>query len=452
VYCEGLVGLGKDAEVDFQREIEIMDRDSSYLKDFEIALDAQVMLIVNLDMTFGLVNGSRGVVIGFTTGKNKFPVVEFLNGEKRVMSPHRWLVEDYSTKEKKIYRTQVPLRLAYALTIHKSQGASLDSALIDIGSNTFEYGQAYVALSRVRSLDALYIHAFESRAIKAHPKVKDFYTSIVPVDMSTYAAGITAAAGGTAPIEIGAITPAAAGGAGKETPEVKPEVKAKPEEPKETNWLFDSIPEKWKPILKAQEAAIKAISNQLDATPSDVKVFPPRHKIWAALEYTDPTAVRVIILGQDPYPTEGNAHGLAFSVQPEIKPLPASLKNIFKEMESDLGVTQPTHGSLVEWAKQGVLLLNTILTVKEGSPLSHSKLGWEPITDTILQSVAKQSVIVLWGKIAQDKKKHFPPECNFIEAPHPSPLSAHRGFFGSRPFTKINEALISKGQTAINWI
>jgi uracil-DNA glycosylase len=281
--------------------------------------------------------------------------------------------------------------------------------------------------------------------------VKDFYTSIVPVDMSTVVTEV-----------------AAAGGAGKETPEakpeakleVKPEVKAKAEEsevkseakPKETNWLFDSIPEKWKPILKAQEAAIKAISSQLDASPSDVKVFPPRDKIWSALEYTGPSAVRVIILGQDPYPTEGNAHGLAFSVQPEIKSLPASLKNIFKEMETDLGVKQPTHGSLVEWAKQGVLLLNTILTVKEGSPLSHSKLGWEPITDTIIQAVAKQSVIVLWGKVAQDKKKHFPPECNFIEAPHPSPLSAHRGFFGSRPFTKINEALISKGQTAIKWI
>lgn len=467
IYCEGLVGFNKDAEADFNREIELMDRDSSYLKDCEIALDAQVMLIVNLDMTFGLVNGSRGVVVGFTTGKNKFPVVEFLNGEKRVMNPHRWLVEEYSTKEKKIYRTQVPLRLAYALTIHKSQGASLDSALIDIGSNTFEYGQAYVALSRVRSLDALYIHAFESRAVKAHPKVRDFYTSIVCADMSTTSDAITSAVGGTALIDIRAITPAAAGGAGKERPEVKPEIEIKPEvkpeakpeievkpegEPKKTNWLFDSIPETWKPILKAQEPAIKAIASQLDAIPSDVKVFPPRDKIWSALEYTNPSSVRVIILGQDPYPTEGNAHGLAFSVESNIKPLPASLKNIFKELESDLSVTPPTHGSLVEWAKQGVLLLNTILTVKEGSPLSHSKLGWEPITDTILQAVAKQSIIVLWGKVAQDKKKHFPPDCNFIEAPHPSPLSAHRGFFGSRPFSKINEALAAKGQTAINWI
>lgn len=454
IYCEGLIGFNKDAVTEFEREIEIMDRDSSYLKDCEIALESQVMLIVNLDMTFGLVNGSRGVVVGFTAGKDKYPIVEFLNGEKRVMSPHRWLVEEYSTKERKIYRTQVPLRLAYALTIHKSQGASLDSALIDIGSNTFEYGQAYVALSRVRSLDALYIHAFESKAIRAHPKVKDFYTSIIPVDMT---ATTGAAAGGTGR--------AAAGGAGceelvtgreevivREDPPIPEEPEVTTDEPKESNWLFESIPEKWKPILKAQELAIKAIATQLDAIPSDVKIFPPRDKIWAALEYTNPESVRVIILGQDPYPTEGNAHGLAFSVESNIKPLPASLKNIYKELESDLGVAPPTNGSLIEWAKQGVLLLNTILTVKEGTPLSHSKLGWEPITDIILQAVAKQSVIVLWGKVAQDKKKHFPRDCTFIEAPHPSPLSAHRGFFGSKPFSKINEMLIAKEQAAINWI
>lgn len=432
VYCEGLVGLNKDTEVEFTREIEIMDRDASYLKEAEIALDAQVMLIVNLDMSFGLVNGSRGVVVGFTVGKNKFPIVEFLNGEKRIMSPHRWLVEEYSTKEKKIYRTQVPLRLAYALTIHKSQGASLDSALVDIGSNTFEYGQAYVALSRVRSLDALYIHAFESKSFKAHPRVKDFYMSLIPSPPS--------------------VTTAAKGGAGKEPEKVDISSSTLIINPEVTNWLFDSIPEKWKPILKGQELAIKAIATQLDAITSEIKIFPPRNKIWAALEYTNPEDVRVIILGQDPYPTEGNAHGLAFSVEPTIKPLPASLKNIYKELESDLNVTAPINGSLVEWAKQGVLLLNTILTVKEGSPLSHSKMGWEPITDTILQAVAKQSVIVLWGKTAQDKKKHLPTDCTFIEAPHPSPLSAHRGFFGSNPFSKINNALITKGFKTISWV
>jgi len=467
IYCEGLVGLAKDAEIDFTREIETMDRDASYLKETEIALDAQVMLIVNLDMSFGLVNGSRGVVVGFTAGKNKFPIVEFLNGEKRVMTPHRWLIEDYSTKEKKIYRTQVPLRLAYALTIHKSQGASLDSALVDIGSNTFEYGQAYVALSRVRSLDALYIHAFESKSFKAHPRVKDFYMSLLPSTAPTLVGAIEpAVAGGTIeePIAEHSVSAVATanGGAGKEpeTPDISslslktPEIleSTKAEKPEEGNWLYNSIPENWKPILKAQERSIKAIATQLDSISSEIKIFPPRHKIWAALEYTNPEDVRVIILGQDPYPTEGNAHGLAFSVEPTVKPLPASLKNIYKELESDLSCDAPTNGSLVEWAKQGVLLLNTILTVKEGAPLSHAKMGWEPITDTILQAVAKQSIIVLWGKTAQDKKKHFPAGCNFIEAPHPSPLSAHRGFFGSRPFSKINEALVAKGLKEIKWI
>lgn len=426
-YCEGLVGFSKDATEEFTREIEIMDRDSTYLKEVEIAIDAQVMLIVNLDMSFGLVNGSRGVVVGFTTGKVKYPIVEFLNGEKRVMTPHRWLVEEYSTKEKKVYRTQVPLRLAYALTIHKSQGASLDSALIDIGSNTFEYGQAYVALSRVRSLDSLYIHAFESRAVKAHPRVKDFYTSMLSVDVP------------------------ANGGAGKAT--ILPEIKSlKLDSPVESNWLFDSIPEKWKQILKSQEKKIIAISKELDTIDPEVKIFPSREKIWSALEYTEPEKVRVIILGQDPYPTEGNAHGLAFSVEPTVKPLPASLKNIYKELESDLECEPPTSGSLIEWAKQGVLLLNTILTVKEGTPLSHSKIGWESITDEIIKAVAKQSVIVLWGKNAQDKKKILPVDSTIIEAPHPSPLSAHRGFFGSKPFSKINEQLIAKGQEAIKWV
>jgi ATP-dependent DNA helicase PIF1 len=459
-YCDGLVGFSKEASDEFTREIDIMDRDSSYLKEVEIAIDAQVMLIVNLDMSFGLVNGSRGVVVGYTAGKTRYPIVEFLNGEKRVMSPHRWLVEEYSTKERKIYRTQVPLRLAYALTIHKSQGASLDSALIDIGSNTFEYGQAYVALSRVRSLDSLYIHAFESRAVKAHPRVKDFYTSMLDVDMAAGGAGKS----------VDSPTPhAITGGAGKSVespvPDVKPspklveapviqvETKAKVVEiPIETNWLFDSIPGGWKHILKSQEKAITSISKELDAIDPEVKIFPARENIWSALEYIEPEKVRVVILGQDPYPTEGNAHGLAFSVQPEVKPLPASLKNIYKELESDLGVEPPKNGSLVEWAKQGVLLLNTILTVKESSPLSHSKLGWEPITDTILQAVAKQSIIVLWGKNAQDKKKVIPAGCTFIEAPHPSPLSAHRGFFGSKPFTKINEYLSSKGEEIITWV
>lgn len=431
-YYDGLIGIDPD-NPDFKREIEIMDKDASYLKEVEVALDAQVMLLVNLDMAAGLVNGSRGVVVAFHgVGKAAVPIVEFINGEKRVMYPHTWLVEEYSTKERKIYRTQVPLKLAYGITIHKSQGASLDSALIDIGSNTFEYGQAYVALSRVRSLDALYIHAFETKAIRAHPHVIDFYKGVI--------LGTASAAGGAGREEV-------VSGKHKNPKMPEPE----PEDPKEaTNWLWQLIPKHWQPILKCKEEQLQKIAKQLDEMPADVKIFPPRADIWSALTYTEPKNVRVVILGQDPYPTEGNAHGLAFSVQPDIK-IPASLRNIYKELEADLDTKPPETGCLIEWAKQGVLLLNTILTVKEGAPLSHNKMGWEEITDTILKAVSANSVVVLWGKSAQAKKKILPAETKYIEAPHPSPLSAHTGFFGSKPFSKINEMLVEQGKEQIKW-
>jgi ATP-dependent DNA helicase PIF1 len=432
-YYDGLIGIDEN-NPDFKREVEIMDKEASYLAEVEIALDAQVMLIVNLDMEAGLVNGSRGVVVSFQgAGHMAVPVVEFINGEKRPMYPHTWLVEEYSTKERKIYRTQVPLKLAYAITIHKSQGASLDSALIDIGSNTFEYGQAYVALSRVRSLDALYIHAFETKAIRAHPRVIDFYKGLI------CGGGCEAAAASSATTEV------AAGGAGREAPAPAPD----PVEPAKS-WLVELIPEAWKNVLKTKVAQIDRIAAELDKTPEGVKIFPAREDIWSALQYVKPEDVKVVILGQDPYPTEGNAHGLAFSVKPDIK-IPASLRNIYKELESDLATKAPESGCLVEWAKQGVLLLNTILTVKEGAPLSHNKMGWEEITDTILREVVTRAVVVLWGKSAQAKKKILPASCKIIEAPHPSPLSAHTGFFGSKPFTQINNLLVESSKSPIEW-
>jgi len=155
---------------DFKRTVAQMDRDAMYRDKMLLAEDAQVMLITNLDVAAGLVNGSRGVVVAFDT-KDGAPIVEFLNGSRLPLAPHKWEIDGYPG----VFRTQIPLRLAWACTIHKAQGATLDSALIDVGANTFEYGQAYVALSRVRSLEGLYIHDFKPEAFSLHPKVAAFY-------------------------------------------------------------------------------------------------------------------------------------------------------------------------------------------------------------------------------------------------------------------------------------
>ncbi len=185
-------------------------------------------------------------------------------------------------------------------------------------------------------------------------------------------------------------------------------------------------------------------------------VFPAEDEVLNALKLTALADVKVFILGQDPYPTRGHAHGLAFSVQPTVKPLPASLRNIAKELESDLGLPKPTSGSLIPWAKQGVLLLNTVLTVREGEANSHQKRGWEKFTDAVIRAVSDASservVFILWGKPAQkkealiDARKH-----TIIKSAHPSPLSASTGFFGSRPFSQANAALKAAGRTEIDW-
>lgn len=444
-YYDGLIGLNEH-DPDFLREVEYMDRDAVYAGEVTLAADAQVMLLVNLDVESGLVNGSRGVVVGFLP-ESRAPIVEFLNGEKRPIYPHTWLIEEYSSAERKIFRAQTPLRLAYAVTIHKSQGASLDSALIDIGKNTFEYGQAYVALSRVRSLEALYIHAFEPKAVQAHPLVRDFYGSADYVA----AAGASVA---TVPVEEDPLP--AAGGAGRPSRDevvvmskaATPPASPPPPAPA-TSWLTASIPPTWRSVLEPHTATLVKIQAALESR--TLQVFPPRDQIWTALEHVEPAACRVVILGQDPYPTAGNAHGLAFSVAEGIK-VPASLRNIYKELETDLGTKPLATGCLTPWAKQGVLLLNTILTVDEGKPLSHEKLGWEPITDAIIKAAAAAgATFVLWGKTAQAKKKLLPTGTTLIEAPHPSPLSAHTGFFGSKPFSRINAALAAAGREPIDW-
>ena len=187
---------------------------------------------------------------------------------------------------------------------------------------------------------------------------------------------------------------------------------------------------------------------------AEVRVFPEEKNVFTALELTPFESVKVVILGQDPYHGFGQAHGLSFSVQ-KGTPLPPSLRNMYKELQEDLGGEVPTEGDLSHWAKQGVLLLNTVLTVEEGNANSHKGMGWERLTNRLIESLneLKHPVIfILWGKPAQDKEKLITnPSHIILKAPHPSPLSAYRGFFGSKPFSKVNEILIQQGQTPICW-
>lgn len=163
--------------------------------------------------------------------------------------------------------------------------------------------------------------------------------------------------------------------------------------------------------------------------------------------------VKVLIIGQDPYPTPGHAMGLSFSVQPDVRPVPRSLANIFKEYSADLGLPTPSNGDLTPWSRQGVALFNRVLTVRPGKPASHRGKGWEHITEHAIKAlVARETplVAILWGRDAQSLKRWLP-GVDCIESPHPSPLSASRGFFGSRPFSRANESLIRQGAAPIDW-
>lgn len=446
-------GFSEDDE-GFQRILSQYDSDAQYDKELVLALNAQVMMVANVDPDAGLVNGSRGVIVGFCEG-TELPVVEFANGLTKTVGTHAWEIEDYPF----VSRTQIPLRLAYGITNHKCQGATLDSALVDIGSGIFEFGQAYVALSRCRSLDALYVYDFDPMAFRIHPKVREFYATL-----STTTASIS-----KKPKDVLEDLKPIAGGAGREfntdddsKPIIMDELKPvtgvkviKEDNVEPTNWLFESIPYSWKEILSSVKGELATLSDKL----ATKEFLPPRECIWRALELTPLESIKVVILGQDPYPTRGNAMGLSFSVESHIKTLPASLKNIYKEFEADLGITAPKHGSLVEWARQGIMLLNTVLTVEEGAPQSHAKLGWEEVTDKIIRSIATNCngiVFVLWGKSAQAKKKTLglyldKNKHRIFESAHPSPLSASRGFFGSRPFSTINTWLSEMGQEEIDW-
>jgi len=183
-------------------------------------------------------------------------------------------------------------------------------------------------------------------------------------------------------------------------------------------------------------------------------IYPDQNDIYNALHMTSFNETKVVIIGQDPYHGPGQAHGLSFSVKPDVA-IPPSLRNIYKELQSDLGCSIPNHGYLVKWAKQGVLLLNAVLTVRAGEPNSHKALGWEMFTDRVIETLnarEKPVVFILWGRFAQEKQRLISSTRHLIiKSPHPSPLSANKGFFGSKPFSKTNEFLREMGSEEIDW-
>jgi uracil-DNA glycosylase len=183
-------------------------------------------------------------------------------------------------------------------------------------------------------------------------------------------------------------------------------------------------------------------------------IYPSMYDIFNAFKFTPYSNVKAVILGQDPYHEPGQAHGLCFSVQDGVK-LPPSLVNIYKEIKSDLGITEPDNGNLTKWAKQGVLLLNTSLTVRRGAANSHKDCGWTQFTDEVIKKLAareKPMVFILWGANARSKKAFIDGKRHLIlESAHPSPLSCYNGFFGSRPFSKTNDFLVANGETPIDW-
>ena len=212
----------------------------------------------------------------------------------------------------------------------------------------------------------------------------------------------------------------------------------------------------WNPLLR-QEFAEQYWAELQGFVQQERKlgaVYPPEEDVYAALHLTPYADVKVLILGQDPYHGEGQAHGLCFSVRRGVT-VPPSLQNIYKEMQSDIGLVPPSHGNLESWAGQGVLLLNAVLTVRASQAGSHRNRGWETFTDQVIRMVNKKKervVFILWGAFAQKKKPLIDSNHHYvIETPHPSPFSAHRGFFGSRPFSRANAALLEAGRSGIDW-
>ncbi len=223
----------------------------------------------------------------------------------------------------------------------------------------------------------------------------------------------------------------------------------------QTSTDLKQLPSDWTSLLADEfsKAYFTTLSDFISEERKQHTIFPPEDEVYTALKLTPFGKVRVLLLGQDPYPTPGHAHGLCFSVRPGVKH-PASLRNIFKEMLEDVGCSIPNHGNLEAWAEQGILMLNAVLTVRNGEANSHAGKGWEEFTDAIIRVLNERKepmVFVLWGNYAQKKAKHID-ECKHtvIKSAHPSPLSVKK-FVGSKPFSKINEALVKHGSNPIDW-
>ncbi len=212
----------------------------------------------------------------------------------------------------------------------------------------------------------------------------------------------------------------------------------------------------WNPILRDElsQPYWRELQQFVHAERARYQVFPPHEEVFAALHLTPYSEVKVLILGQDPYHGPGQAHGLCFSVRREV-PIPPSLANIHRELEDDVGIPAPGHGNLEAWARQGVLLLNASLTVRAHRAASHQGKGWETFTDRVIAAVndkPERVVFILWGSSARRKKTLVDTSRHvIIESAHPSPLSAHRGFFGSRPFSRANAALVAAGRGPVDW-
>ena len=222
--------------------------------------------------------------------------------------------------------------------------------------------------------------------------------------------------------------------------------------------MTPTLPPAWQALLKdeLQNPYWSSLEQRLGAAYESGAVYPPAQQLFAAFERTPPACVRAVILGQDPYHEPGQANGLAFSVSRGVK-LPPSLQNIYKELEADLGVPAAKSGDLTSWAQQGVFLLNTVLSVRAHAANSHKDFGWQSFTDAVIAALAElpQPVaFVLWGAQAQKKAalvEKSPYPRLVLQSPHPSPLSAYRGFFGSRPFSQINAFLVSYGFSPVDW-
>ena len=216
------------------------------------------------------------------------------------------------------------------------------------------------------------------------------------------------------------------------------------------------IPADWQPILEEQTSQpyYARLQEFVARERAEHTVYPPAPEVYQALELTPFARARVLLLGQDPYPGAGQAHGLCFSVRPGV-PQPRSLRNIFTELHNDVGVPAPNHGYLAHWAEQGILMLNAVLTVRAGQPNSHKRQGWETFTDAIIAALSARAtpvVFVLWGGYAQKKRALIDTSRHaVVESAHPSPLSASHGFLGSRPFSRVDAALHAAGQPPIDW-